>query len=74
MSFMINGIERKCPVFVPGRERLPCERWECLAYEEIPEFIENEIGEGEKYISHYCHALKKELALLKVEKGEENEA
>jgi hypothetical protein len=73
MSFFYNGEERYCPVFVPGREQLPCRRQMCLAFELKTEFYELEHS-LERYKVSYCHALKKDLDVEKVEEqGEENE-
>jgi hypothetical protein len=68
MSFLYNGVERKCPI-VNGRERLPCQEWHCLAYEEKKEFHEPE-GKLEIYKVSYCHAFKKELSVEPIEKGD----
>jgi hypothetical protein len=70
MSFLYNGEERYCPVFVPGREQLPCRRQMCLAFEIKFEYHEPE-GVLEKYIVSYCHALKKDLDVEKIEESKE---
>jgi hypothetical protein len=71
MSFFYNGDERYCPVFVPGREQLPCRREMCLAFEIKTEFYELEHDTVERYRVSYCHALKKDLDVKKVEEGSE---
>ena len=70
MSFMYNGEERACPIFVPGREQLPCRRWMCLAYSESFDYFK--IDEVlEEYKVCFCHALQKELDIEKMEEKKE---
>jgi hypothetical protein len=78
MSFLYNGQERLCPVFVPGREQQPCRRHMCLAFELKTEFYEtvtmiaNDVKtkkkkSPEKYRVSYCHALKRDLDVEKID-------
>ena len=70
MSFLYNGEEKYCPFYFPGREIQTCRRAMCLAFEVKTEFYELE-HTLERFRVSYCHALKKDLDVEKVEEGSE---
>ena len=68
MSFYYgDGLEKICPFFVGTTDTKPeCRRNACHAFELKTDYLEPS-GILERYKVSYCHALKKELDVEKIE-------
>jgi hypothetical protein len=68
MSFLYqDGLEKICPYFVGTVDVKPeCRRNACHAFELKSEYHKPE-GNLEEYRVSYCHALKKDLEVEKIE-------